>query len=198
MNTPVGGTPPAAASAAPPPADTEAPTSPGSLAASGAQNQITLSWTASTDNVGVTGYSRYQNGVLGSSAAGTSYTFTGLACATTYTLGVDSYDAAGNRSTRASLTAATSACPVSDTTAPSVPQGMQVTSSSQVAISIAWNASTDNVGVSGYRLYRNDSLIGTTASLSYPFSGLTCGTTYALGVEAFDAAGNRLPGLRPH
>ena len=54
----------------------------GSLAASGAQNQITLSWTASTDNVGVTGYSRYQNGVLGSSAAGTSYTFTGLACAT--------------------------------------------------------------------------------------------------------------------
>ena len=70
MNTPVGGTPP-------PPPDTQAPTAPAGLTASGqTQTQITLSWTASSDNVGVTGYSRYQNGTLISSATGTSFTFT--------------------------------------------------------------------------------------------------------------------------
>ena len=68
MNTPVGGTPP-------PPPDTQAPTAPAGLTASGqTQTQITLNWTASSDNVGVTGYSRYQNGTLISSATGTSFT----------------------------------------------------------------------------------------------------------------------------
>jgi hypothetical protein len=101
MNTPVGGTPP-------PPADTQAPTAPAGLMASGqTQTQITLNWTASTDNVGVTGYSRYQNGTLSSSGTGTSFSFTGLTCGTSYTLAVDAYDAAGNRSTRPSIAAST-------------------------------------------------------------------------------------------
>ena len=101
MNTPVGGTPPP-----PPPADTQAPTAPAGLTASGqTQTQITLNWTASSDNVGVTGYSRYQNGTLISSGTGTSFSFTGLTCGTSYTLAVDAYDAAGNRSTRPSISA---------------------------------------------------------------------------------------------
>ena len=107
MNTPVGGTPPPP----PPPADTQAPTAPSGLTASGqTQTQITLSWTASSDNVGVTGYSRYSNGTLSSSGTGTSFSFTGLACGTSYTLAVDAYDAAGNRSTRPSISASTLAC----------------------------------------------------------------------------------------
>ena len=77
-----------------------------------------------------------------------------------------------------------------DTKPPSVPQGLQATSSSRTAVSIAWNAASDNVGVTGYRLYRNNTLVGSTASRSYAFSGLSCGTTYAFGVQAVDAAGN--------
>ena len=111
MNTPVGGTPPPPPPPPPPPADTQNPTAPVGLAASGqTQTQVTLSWNASSDNVGVTGYSRYQNGTLVSSGTGTSLTFTGLACGTSYTLAVDAYDAAGNRSTRPSIAASTLAC----------------------------------------------------------------------------------------
>jgi chitodextrinase len=171
-------------------ADTVPPTAPTNLAkTSGTTTSITISWNASSDNTAVVGYGAYRAGTLQASVTGTGNTFSGLLCGTSYSLSVDAFDAAGNRSTRPSFSAATSACP-SDTQPPSVPQGLRTTSTSETAITMAWNASSDNVGVTGYRLYRDSSLVGTTASLSYPFSGLSCGTTYGLGIEAFDAAGN--------
>ena len=66
-----------------------------------------------------------------------------------------------------------------------VPIGMGATS-----ISVEWGASSDDVGVSGYRLYRNGSSIATTTGTAFTFTGLACSTGYALGVEAFDEAGN--------
>ena len=171
-------------------ADTVPPSAPANLARTSATTtSITISWSASTDNIAVTGYGVYRAGTLQAAASSTSYAFSGLACGTTYALSVDAFDAAGNRSARSALNAATSACP-SDTQAPSVRQGLRTTSVSETSVSIAWNASSDNVGVTGYRLYRDDSLVGTTTSLSYSFAALSCGTTYGLGVEAFDAAGN--------
>lgn len=59
------------------------------------------------------------------------------------------------------------------------------------SISLGWNASTDNVGVKGYDLYRNSVKVGTTTETRYAFGSLACATSYTLGVEAFDAAGNR-------
>jgi chitodextrinase len=92
--------------------DTSAPTAPTGLAvSSSSDSSITISWSASSDNVGVTGYGRYRNGGLVSSGAGTSFTFTGLSCATSYSFGVDAYDAADNRSPATSITASTGACP---------------------------------------------------------------------------------------
>jgi chitodextrinase len=172
-------------------ADTQAPTAPSALAASGAtQTSITLGWNASSDNVGVAGYGRYLNATLVASGTATSYTFTGLACGTTYTLGADAFDAAGNRSSTSSLSASTSACPAADSQPPSVPQGQRFTGTTQSSISMAWNASTDNVGVAGYRTYLNNVLVATTTQLSYTYTGLQCGTTYTVALEAFDAAGN--------
>jgi hypothetical protein len=79
----------------------------------------------------------------------------------------------------------------SDTTPPSVPNGLSVSSKTQTSISIAWQASTDNVSVVGYHLFNGANLIASTPSLSYTFNGLTCNTTYSnLGVQAYDAAGN--------
>ena len=101
MNTPIGV-----------PADVQAPAAPTGLALTGqTQTELTLTWSASTDNVGVTGYGSYRNGTLAGNGSGTSYTFTGLMCGTSYTLAVDAYDAAGNRSSRSSINASTSACP---------------------------------------------------------------------------------------
>jgi hypothetical protein len=72
---------------------------------------VTFSWSASTDNVGVTGYTAYNGATSAGTTAATSYTVSGLACGTAYTLGADAYDAAGNHSTKATLSASTSACP---------------------------------------------------------------------------------------
>jgi hypothetical protein len=71
---------------------------------------VPVSWAASTDNVGVTGYGVYRNGALLGSASSTSYSFAGLVCGTSYTFAVDAFDAAGNRSSQASVNASTSAC----------------------------------------------------------------------------------------
>lgn len=80
-------------------ADTTAPTAPTSLAASGTtQTTTNLSWTASTDNVAVTGYEVYQDGVLKTTVTTTSYAVTGLTAATAYVFSVKAKDAAGNSS----------------------------------------------------------------------------------------------------
>jgi hypothetical protein len=92
--------------------DTSPPSVPGSLADSGASDSsLQLSWAASTDNVGVAGYAVFLNGGRVGAEGGLGHTFTGLACSTTYTLGVAAYDAAGNQSAAASVSASTSACP---------------------------------------------------------------------------------------
>ena len=55
---------------------------------------------------------------------------------------------------------------------------------------LSWGASTDNVGVAGYRVYRNGSQLGTTTATTYFDSPLKPGTTYTYTVRAYDAAGN--------
>jgi hypothetical protein len=78
-----------------------------------------------------------------------------------------------------------------DTQPPTSPTGLQVSGSDQTSITLAWNASTDNVAVAGYDLFVNGKKIGSTSATSYTFAGLTCGTAYTLTVDAYDAAGNR-------
>lgn len=91
------------------PPDTEAPTAPSSLTASNpSSSTIDLSWTASTDNVGVSGYYiYYSDGTLATTASGTSVTVTGLDASTTYTFYVAAYDAAGNESTASNMASET-------------------------------------------------------------------------------------------
>ena len=106
----------------PPPApapstDTQAPSTPSGLAASNiTQSALTLSWNPSTDNVQVTGYDLYRNGTKVASPSSPGASQSGLTCGSAYTFAVEALDAAGNRSSRASLTTSTSAC--STTTPP--------------------------------------------------------------------------------
>ncbi|HET7047345.1 MAG TPA: DNRLRE domain-containing protein [Solirubrobacteraceae bacterium] len=95
--------------------DTSAPSTPTGLAVTGATpTSIAVSWTGSSDDVGVAGYGVYLNGALVDTTTNTTYTFSGLTCGTSYELAVDAFDAAGNRSVQASMTASTSPCPTSD------------------------------------------------------------------------------------
>lgn len=77
-----------------------------------------------------------------------------------------------------------------DSTAPSVPGGVSATAASTSQIDLAWSASTDNVGVTGYKLYRNGSLLTTVTGTRYSDSGLSEATQYIYTVSAVDAAGN--------
>lgn len=86
-------------------ADTQAPSAPSNVQASNiAQTTATISWTASTDNVGVTGYDVYQGSTKIGSVTGTSTNITSLTAATSYTFSVRAKDAAGNESTAGSVT----------------------------------------------------------------------------------------------
>jgi chitodextrinase len=172
-----------------PPGDTQPPSAPSNLrVTSSTATSIALAWTASTDNVGVAGYDVYLNGVKVWMPSGTSFTYLGLSCATTYTAAVDAYDAAGNHSPKTAVTVATPACP--DTTPPSTPTGLAASSATQTSLTLGWKASTDNVGVKGYDVYRNGTKVATVSGTSSDQSGLACDTQYAFAVAALDAAGN--------
>ena len=80
--------------------------------------------------------------------------------------------------------------PSGDTQAPTVPTSLAATTISASRIDLSWTASTDNVAVVGYDVYRGGVKIGTTASTTYSSTGLTAATTYSYSVKALDAAGN--------
>ena len=80
--------------------------------------------------------------------------------------------------------------PKSDTVAPSVPTGLTGTASSPSTISLSWTASTDNIGVAAYRIYRGGTQISTSTTTNYTDTRLTAGTTYSYAVSAYDSAGN--------
>lgn len=174
-------------------ADTTPPTVPTNLTASGASSQIDLSWSASTDNVEVAGYDveRCQGSGCGSfvqisSATGTSYSDPGVSEGVTYEYRVRAFDEAGNDSGY-SNTAGTS---LPDTVPPSVPAGLSASAASWSTVNLSWEASTDNVGVAGYRVYRNGGQIGTSAGTSYSDRTTSPSTGYSYTVSAYDGAGN--------
>ncbi|WP_114755308.1 endonuclease [Flavobacterium glaciei] len=321
-----------------PTADTQSPTTPTNLLASGTtSNSVSLSWTASTDNIGVTGYNVYMNSVLKTTVTGTNTTITGLTASTAYSFYIVAKDAAGNSSASSNIVNATTAAgtsitycasqgkstadekigkvvfgtinntssgtagyenftaittnvtagtantititpswsgatfsegyavwidynknglftdagelvwsktaskttpvsgtitiPVSaalgttrmrvsmkyngiptsceaipygqvedytvnivarttDTTAPTAPTALASSGTTQTATTLSWTASTDNVGVTGYNVYRGTTLLGTVSTTTYNVTGLTASTTYSFSVKAKDAAGN--------
>jgi len=316
--------------------DTQAPTAPTNLASSAVtSSSVTLTWTASTDNVAVTGYNVYQGSALIGTATTTNYTVSGLSASTAYTFYVTAKDAAGNVSSASSsvsvttpaasvtyctskgsnysyewidlvqlntinnvttanagygdftslstsLTTGTSysvsfsagfksssyteywyiwidydqdgsfestelinstsstssgtlsktftvpttatkgstrmrvtmkynsaptACEtfsygevedytvnivagVADTQAPTAPTGLAASSVTSTTATLSWTSSTDNVAVTGYNVYKDGTLLGTSTGTTYSVTGLTASTSYSFYVTAYDAAGN--------
>jgi chitodextrinase len=120
----------------------------------------------------------------------TSVTVENLSCGTKYRFEIRKYTANGDLSPTAEyVDAETKGCP--DTGPPSQPQNLAATGATETSISVSWSASTDDVGVTGYDVYRGGARVDSTSATSYTFGGLSCGTTYALAVEAHDAAGKR-------
>jgi chitodextrinase len=189
-----------AASAAP--ADTQPPSAPTALTAnaSGA-TQIALSWTAATDNVGVTEY-RVERcagvGCIAFAQVGTSttttYASTGLIPGTSYTYRVRAADAAGNLGAYSSFASATT---TADTQSPTAPTTLTTSAIGTNQLTLSWTAAHDNIGVTEYRVERCQGVgcsvfaqVGTSTTTSYTNTGLSAATSYSFRVRAVDASGN--------
>lgn len=189
--------------------DPTPPSAPANVSGTAASaNQVNLSWSASTDNVGVTNYNIYRgsNGGTPSLLAtttnnATSYTDTSVIATTTYTYSVQAGDAAGN--TSAMSAPATVTTPASsDTTPPTAPSGLAAEAVSHNEIDLGWTASTDSgTGISGYRVYRRGpgestfTLLATTTGTgagnsSYADLTVNPGSAYSYYVTAYDGGNN--------
>jgi chitodextrinase len=165
--------------------DAAPPTMPGNPAVTGTgPTTATFSWSASVDDSGVTGYRVSRNGTVLGTVTGTRYDDTRLAPATQYQYSVVALDAAGRTSEAA--TAGYTTPP--DTTPPTAPTNLRKVKVTSEVVKLAWNAASDAVGVKGYRIYRNGTLIGTTSSLTWTTDRKTKKKTY--WVVAYDASGN--------
>jgi len=158
-------------------------------------SKINVSWSGATDNVGVTGYRVFRDGVQLVEQAGTSYTDATATPNTTYSYTVVAVDAAGNTSApSAPATVSTTGAP--DGTPPSQPGNLTATAPSSSQVNLSWSASTDNVGVIGYNVYRNGVQLPTatvpdaTPPTTYTDDTASPGTAYTYQVSAVDAAGN--------
>lgn len=175
--------------------DNEAPTAPGGVAVSSiTDNSAVVSWTASTDNVGVAGYNIYLNDNKINALPVTELQFqlTGLAAETEYQVRIEAVDGAGNTSSSGSISFATEALQTSDNEAPTVPSGVTVSGITESTAVVSWTESTDNVGVAGYNIYLNDNKVNALpiTELKFQLTGLTAETEYQVKVEALDEAGN--------
>ncbi len=182
--------------------DAQAPTTPSNLTAAVSGSQINLSWTASTDNIAVTGYlvERCQGtGCLNftqiATTTTTAYSDSGLG-AGSYSYRVRATDAAGNLSAYSNV--ASGAIP--DTQPPTAPSNLTATAAGTAQITLGWTASTDNVAVTGYLVERCQGAgcttfaqIATATTTTYNDTSLTANTTYSYRVRATDAANNLSP-----
>ncbi|MFT7599446.1 MAG: fibronectin type 3 domain-containing protein [Acidimicrobiales bacterium] len=160
-------------------------------------DSIAIRWTGSSDNVGVERYDIFRSttGDLGSRiGASTSPEFVdnGVADGFTYTYAVKAVDAAGNTSWRSNFLTAFPEQAV-DTERPAPPKGLRITAEASDQVSISWSASTDNIGVVGYQIFRSPDgsvgpLLTTTTGTSY--TDVVAVQQYTYVIKAVDAAGN--------
>ena len=177
---------------APPGTDTQAPTAPANLSATAvSSSRVDLSWSASSDNVGVTGYEIFRDGsLLQSVGTVTSYSDTTVSASTTYSYQVRARDAAGNRSGFSNT--ATVTTPSADVEPPTAPGLLAALAVSSNHVELAWTGSTDNEGVTGYEIFRDGALLASVGTdTTYSDTTVEPLTTYQYQVRARDAAGNR-------
>ncbi|MDQ3870012.1 MAG: metallophosphoesterase, partial [Chloroflexota bacterium] len=134
--------------------DTSAPSVPAGLTATASSaTSVRVAWSAAIDNVAVTGYSVYRDGVFlaGVPAGSLTYTDGTLEPSTTYRYTLDAFDGAGNHSAQSAPASVTTPA---DTTPPSPPSSVRISGRGTTEIDIAWAAARDDVGVTRYDIYR--------------------------------------------
>jgi uncharacterized delta-60 repeat protein len=175
--------------------DTTPPTAPTGLTATfnATTNTIDLSWTAATDNVGVTGYRIFRDGgLIPTTTPINGTTFSDAGQTGTHSYAVSAVDAAGNESALSNTASATVVEGSGDVTPPTAPASLTANGNlATKTIELSWTASTDDVAVTGYRVFRDNATtpIATVTGTTFNDSGLL--GTHVYTVAAIDAAGNQ-------
>jgi chitinase len=172
-------------------ADITPPSVPSNLSWGNDGMTVTLSWSASTDDTGVASYDLYFGSFFLGTFQETSVSLIGFKSGTPYNFTVKARDAAGNVS--AASNQSTVLLTFDDTTPPSAPSSLKTTSVTSSSVSLSWTASSDDVGVVVYQVYRDGVVAATATSTRATIAGLSMGTTYSFAVTAIDAAGNVSP-----
>ncbi|WP_329297476.1 discoidin domain-containing protein [Streptomyces sp. NBC_00659] len=170
--------------------DTQAPTAPSNLGyTEPATGQIKLTWSAASDDTAVTGYDIYADGQLRASVAGNVLTYTDTQPAgSAITYFVRAKDAAGNVSSNSN--SVTRPASGGDTQAPTAPGSLAYTQSGS-DVKLTWQASSDNVKVTGYDVYADGRLAKSVAGDVTTYTDTPSATaTVTYYVKAKDAAGN--------
>lgn len=150
-------------------------------------SSIGLNWVTSSDAVGYEIYRGTESNLIATTTFTDRYTDSGLSANTLYSYFIDAINASG---TRSSVTAGVSTTTLADVLAPSVPENLSAQVVSNFQIDLSWTASTDDVSVKEYRIYKKNALFAVTSGLSFSDIGLTASNTYAYQVSAVDFSGN--------
>lgn len=172
--------------------DRTAPTIPNISVTNVTSSSFRLNWDESSDSgAGLFGYQIYLNGKLKAFVLDRKYMFLDLNDKETYTVSVKAMDKSDNVSGTSQVLTVS----LADKIAPTAPTQVSVSATSATSVTLTWAASTDNVAVTAYEVYRGTVLLkklpGSTQSLIV--SGLSAGTSYSFTIKAYDAAGNGSP-----
>lgn len=176
------------------PAAASPPSQPGSPAGAISGSTVNLSWTPSTDNVGVAGYNVYRNNRYVSTVSESNYSGEANASEANdfYVIAFDTPLAKEARlfSSRSPIFTLLSTAPSGSGPTPTTPTALSAVRTSPTTASLTWTASTDDVRVAGYNVYRNNQYITTVANPRLSDIQLIAGTEYIYYVVAFDEARN--------
>ncbi|MBI4823928.1 MAG: fibronectin type III domain-containing protein [Nitrospirae bacterium] len=151
--------------------------------------QINLTWNPSKDDREVTGYNVYSKGVLSKTEKATASQMAKLNPNTRYCYSVTAFDDAGNESSQSGEACAVTAM-APDIGIPSVPSGLSAIASAPTQVDLSWNASTDDVGVTGYNIYKDGAFLKSVTTTSTSYRDEDLGETSCYTVSSLDSAGN--------
>jgi len=161
--------------------DTLAPTAPDITAKVISPTQITLTWPASADNVGVVRYDIFRNNAYYTSSTGTSITIANLTPGAVYTFSVKAKDTVGNNSDSSNI--------LTVSTQPTTPTNLTAKAISSTQVALNWTASTDPTGISRYDIFRNNTYYTSSTNTSVTDTNTKPNTTYTYSVKGKNAAG---------
>jgi chitodextrinase len=173
--------------------DATPPTPPTNVVATASDyNRVDVTWTAATDNVGVVKYLIQRDTAVIAETTATSYSDTTVQANSTYSYTIVAVDAKDNASQPSEPATATTSSPP-DSTPPTTPTNLVATAAGPTQANLSWDTSTDNIGVTGYDVFRDGVKINTVTVTSYGDATVSPGVSYTYTIQAVDGAGNKSP-----